>query len=81
MRSLSQPRSCFLLSSSSLLDPPHPRLLLARLQLLLTRLQLLVIQLALQLLALGHLPHRLVEVVLVDRVAVVLDGEEAAAMC
>jgi hypothetical protein len=39
-------------------------------------LQLLVFQLAFQLLRLGHLPHRLVEVVLIDRVSVVFDREE-----
>ena len=39
-------------------------------------LQLLVVQLALQLLRLSHLPYCLVEVVLVDRVSVVFDGEE-----
>jgi hypothetical protein len=44
-------------------------------------LQLLVFQLAFQLLRLGHLPHRLVEVVLVNRVSVVLDSEETAATC
>jgi hypothetical protein len=38
-------------------------------------LQLLVLQLAFQLLRLGHLPDRLVEVVLGDRVPVVLDSE------
>jgi hypothetical protein len=40
-------------------------------------LQLLVVQLALQLLRFGHLAHRLVEVVLVDGVSVVFDGEQA----
>lgn len=49
--------------------------------LLLTSLQLLVVQLAFQLLGLGHLAYRLVEVVLVDRVSVVFDGEEAAGEC
>jgi hypothetical protein len=38
-------------------------------------LQLLVLQLALQLLRLGHLPHRLVEIVLVNGISVVFDGE------
>ena len=38
-------------------------------------LQLLVLQLAFQLLRLSHLPHRLVEVILVDGIPVVLDGE------
>lgn len=41
-------------------------------------LQLLVLELALQLLRLGDLADGLVEVVLVDCVAVVADGEEAA---
>jgi hypothetical protein len=41
----------------------------------LLRLQLLVVQLALQLLRFCHLAHGLVEVVLVDRVSVVLDSE------
>jgi hypothetical protein len=44
-------------------------------------LQLLVFQLAFQLLRLGHLSHRLVEVVLIDRVSVVLDCEETTAAC
>ena len=39
------------------------------------RLQLLVLQLALELLRLGHLADRLVEIVLVDLVPVRLDGE------
>jgi hypothetical protein len=39
------------------------------------RLQLLVLKLALQLLRLGHLPDCFVEVVLVDRISVVLDSE------
>jgi hypothetical protein len=45
---------------------------------MLLTLQLLVVQLAFQLLRLCHLAHSLVEVVLVDRVSVVLDGEETA---
>lgn len=40
-------------------------------------LQLLVLQLAFELFRLCYLPYRLVEVILVDRVAVVLDREEA----
>ena len=44
------------------------------------RLQLLVFKLALQLLGLDQLAHRLVEVVLVDGVSVVLDGEQAPAI-
>jgi hypothetical protein len=44
-------------------------------------LQLLVFQLAFQLLRLGHLPDRLVEVVLIDRVSVVLDREETTGIC
>lgn len=40
-------------------------------------LQLLVLKLALQLLRLAHLAHGLVEIVLVDRLAVVLDGKQA----
>jgi hypothetical protein len=43
-------------------------------------LQLLILKLALQLLGLGHLAHRLVEVVLVDGVSVVLDSEQTAAV-
>jgi hypothetical protein len=39
------------------------------------RLQLLVLELALQLLRLGHLSDCFVEVVLVDRISVVLDSE------
>ena len=45
---------------------------------MLPALQLLVVQLAFQLLRLRHLAHSLVEVVLVDRVSVVFDGEETA---
>lgn len=41
-------------------------------------LQLLVLELTLQLLRLSDLAHGFVEVVLVDGVAVVADGEEAA---
>lgn len=41
-------------------------------------LQLLVLELALKLLHLRNLPNSLVEVVLVDRVAVVLDGEQSS---
>jgi hypothetical protein len=40
-------------------------------------LQLLVLQLALQLLRLCHLPHSLVEIVLTNILAVVLNGEQA----
>lgn len=40
-----------------------------------TPLQLLIFKLALQLLRLDQLAHRLVEVVLVDGISVVLDGE------
>ena len=39
-------------------------------------LQLLVVQLAFQLLRLGHLANGFVEVVLVDRVSVIFDGEQ-----
>ena len=45
---------------------------------LLSRLQLLVLELALQLLGLGHLAHCFVEVVLIDRVPIVLDGKQTA---
>ena len=45
---------------------------------MLPALQLLVVQLAFPLLRLRHLAHSLVEVVLVDRVSVVFDGEETA---
>lgn len=40
-------------------------------------LELLVLQLALQFLRLGHFPHRFVEIVLIDGIAIVLDGEQA----
>lgn len=42
-------------------------------------LELLILQLAFQLLGLGHFAHRLVEVVLIDRISVILDGKQAAA--
>lgn len=54
-------------SSCSVTSRRHP----------LTPLQLLVVELALQLLGLGHLAYSLVEIVLVNRLAVVLDGKQA----
>ena len=42
-----------------------------------THLQFLVFEFALQLLRLRHLAHRPVEVVLVDRISVILDRKEA----
>lgn len=45
------------------------------------RLQLLVLQLAFELLRLGHLPYCLVEVVLGDRIPVVLDSEQTTITC
>jgi hypothetical protein len=42
----------------------------------LNALQLLVFEFAFQLLGLGYLAHCFVEIVLVDRVSVVLDGEQ-----
>jgi hypothetical protein len=41
-----------------------------------TSLQLLVLELTLQLLGLGHLTNCFVEVILVDGISVVLDGEQ-----
>jgi hypothetical protein len=41
-------------------------------------LQFLVFQLAFEFLGLGHLAHRLAEVVLADGVAVIFDGAKAA---
>ena len=40
------------------------------------RLQLLVFKLALQLLRLGYLPNGLIEVILIDGITVILDGEQ-----
>jgi hypothetical protein len=42
-------------------------------------LQLLILQLTLQLLRLSHFAYRLVEVVLVDSIAIIFDGEQATA--
>lgn len=46
-----------------------------------TPLQLLVFELTFQFLRLSHLANRLVEVVLVDSVPVVLDGEQTTVSC
>lgn len=42
-------------------------------------LQLLILQLTLQLLRLSHFTYRLVEVILVDSISIIFDGEQAAA--
>jgi hypothetical protein len=61
------------LPSPALLHPSHhPHFPTASIP----HLQLLIIQLPLQLLTLRHLAHRLIEIVLVNRIAVVLDSEQ-----
>ena len=43
----------------------------------LSGLELLILKLAFQLLGFGHFPHRFIEVILIDGIALVFDGKQS----